>query len=83
MKIEELMPQIRAGKKVRLAVWHKDDYMYLVDNYVAAEHHEFGDTEPYTGIIYKSKGREWLTRLGGEHLLRDDWELYDEPAQPV
>lgn len=83
MKIEELMPQIRAGAKVRLPTWPKSEYMYYVVDFIATENCEFGGFVPYTGFLHYSKCIFWIIEMRGDLTQRDDWELYNEPTQSV
>lgn len=50
MKIEELMPQIKSGEKVRLPTWPKSEYMYYVVDFIATKDCEWGGFVPYTEI---------------------------------
>jgi hypothetical protein len=83
MKIEELMPQIRAGKKVTCKSRSDIDCFYFVVGDIAADRYEFGSDEPYTGFILVSGGNEWQSDINGAIMMIDDWELYDEPTQSV
>ncbi len=82
MKIEELMPQIRAGKKVTCKSRPELDYFYFVED--AADMGNFEVVEGnYTGFIIKVNGTEWWSNIDGVIMMIDDWELYDEPTKPV
>lgn len=81
MRIEELMPQIRAGKKVRCKSWSKGDFMHFVENMPSPS--AMDEHGAYTGFIAMSSGTEYIFGLSGEDMMGDDWELYNEPAQPI
>lgn len=83
MKIEELMPQIRAGKKVTCKSRPEIDYFYFVVGDIAADRYEYGSDEPYTGFCISVKGTEYLSDINGAIMMIDDWELYDESTKPV
>lgn len=80
MKIEELMPSIRAGKKIRLTSWPPHKHMWYVRN---SGHLEF--------LGFSSKGGFYLSTgadihecsLHGNDMLANNWELYDESTQSV
>ena len=76
MKIEELMPQIRAGKKVRIKAWPEGDYMQYVED--AEDVGNYESEGNYTGFIAMVDGDGWQVSLGGLSMLEGDWELYDE-----
>ncbi|SLJ84503.1 hypothetical protein [Psychrobacter sp. DAB_AL43B] len=75
MKIEELMPQIRAGEKVRMKAWLEGDFMYFVEN--AKDKGNFISEGNYTGFIAMHNGTECQSTLDGASAIADDWELYD------
>ncbi|WP_198332388.1 hypothetical protein [Psychrobacter aquimaris] len=83
MLIENLMPQIRAGKTFRLATLHKDIFIRYVEDDIAADRYEYGAIEPYTGFIATQNGTEYLWDMPGDLMFSDGWELCDEPTQSV
>ena len=83
MKIEELMPQIREGLKVRIREWPQGDFVRFVEGDIAADRYEFGDSKPYMGFIALVDGSEWEVGLNAADMMRADWELYNEPTKSV
>lgn len=81
MKIEELMPQIKSGEKVRLPTWPKSEYMYYVVDFIATKDCEWGGFVPYTGYLHYARGVFWIVEMYDHLAQRDDWELYDESTQ--
>lgn len=71
MKIEELMPQIRAGKKFRVAALDAGTYFYYIDNKI------------YTGFMAVKNEHEYCFDMPGNLMFRDDWELCDESIKSV
>ena len=79
MKFEEIMPQLRAGKKVRVAALDEGIYFYYVEGVKPSDLHEFGSDEPYTGFIGVKNGEGYFFDMPGSFIFREDWELYHEP----
>ena len=77
MKIEELMSQIRAGKKVKCNSIPDLDYLCFVEDEKGSDRHEFGGSELYTGFIIMVNGVEWESSINGAIMIADDWELCD------
>lgn len=77
MKIEELMPQMRAGKKVKCKSIPDLDYLCFVEGDMAADRYELGSSELYTGFIIMVKGVEWESGINGAIMMADDWELFN------
>lgn len=75
MRIEELMPQIRAGVKFRRKSWGRGDFMYFVKN--RSDPSAIDENNTYTGFIGVNQGNEYIFGLSGEDMFSDDWELYD------
>lgn len=82
MKIEELMPELRAGQKVRCKSRPEIDYFYFVED--AVDMGNFEELEGnYTGFTISVNGTEWQSAIDGAIMMVDDWELYDESTKPA
>ena len=77
MRIEELMPQIRAGKKVTSKSIPDLDYLYFVEDAVGMGNFEELEGN-YTGFMISVKGDGWQSSINGLVMVTDDWELYDD-----
>lgn len=62
MKFEEIIPALKAGKKIRLKYWHKDAYMYINSN---------GKFENHSGYYFPI----YLRSL--HDIEKDDWEIVE------
>ena len=77
MKIEEIMPQLRAGKKVKCNSRPEIDYFYYVEDAVGMGNFEELEGN-YTGFMISVNGHEWQSDINGAIMMIEDWELYDE-----
>lgn len=75
MRIEDLMPHLRDGKKVRCAAWTEGDYMYFVVK--KPDPCAIDANNTYTGFIAVASGNEYIFGLSGEDMMLGEWELYD------
>ena len=75
MKIEDLMPHLRAGEKVKCVTWAKGDYMYFVVK--KPDPCAIDANNTYTGFIAVVSGNEYIFELNGEDMMLGEWELYN------
>lgn len=61
MRLEEVLPAFKQGKKIRRRAWRKG-YFFAILNGVVTEYGEMGYVHP-----------EWWT----EDILADDWEVVE------
>lgn len=65
MKLEEVLPALREGKKIAQARWKDEAYMMLIEGFLAER---FVKTEKTSLCAYFHK----------TCMLADDWEVLDE-----
>ena len=79
MKIEEIIPLLIKGEKVRLKNWPKDIYIYIKDNTVKSSHGK--DIKDYIDrlkIKSLSDFTSYIVLFFSNHVYKD-WEVYKDP----
>lgn len=76
MRVEEIIPLLRKGKKVRLKNWPKDIYIYLKDDTIKSSHG--ADLKDYVDTL-KFKDISDIILPFFSSVVYQDWEIYKGP----